>query len=259
MFAHAISSTSADDDHDGQSAAADSCGAGPSRRSPPAISENRVPEIVGLVFGTPVLRHASPPGSAAATPRSARVAGSIALTGLQPDHRRRATSTIADRATIPCRGAAARCRWESRRRSVRPTSTPKKSGGVTPTIVKGTRSTVSVRPIDVGGAAEAPLPEGVADDGDRAVRAAAPPSSASVNVRPENRSHAEHVEEVAARPHAVDELCLAALRQVETLRRTTRRRRRTAAVARGSAPRSDWSMRCAPAGLRRDRKALRDR
>ena len=31
--------------------------------------------------------------------------------------------------------------------NVRPTSTPKKSGGVTPTIVNGTRSTVSDRPI----------------------------------------------------------------------------------------------------------------
>ena len=31
--------------------------------------------------------------------------------------------------------------------NVRPTSTPKKSGGATPTIVNGTRSTVSDRPI----------------------------------------------------------------------------------------------------------------
>ena len=71
---------------------------------------------------------------------------------------------------------------------------------------------------DVCGAVEAPLPEVVADDGDRAVRAATAAIVRRCKRPPEDRGHAEHLEEPAARPDAVDEFGWAARRDVEACR-----------------------------------------
>ena len=86
--------------------------------------------------------------------------------------------------------------------NVRPTSAPKNPAAATPTIVNGTRSTVSERPIDVGGAAEPALPEAVADDGDRPVRPAAAPIVRLGERAAEQRRHAEHVEDSRRSPTA---------------------------------------------------------
>ncbi len=70
-----------------------------------------------------------------------------------------------------------------------------------------------------GASAEAPLPEAVADDGDRAVR----PAAASIVLWREgaaqNRRGAEDVEEPTARPDAVDQFRLTACGEVESGRR----------------------------------------
>ena len=82
-------------------------------------------------------------------------------------------------------------------------------------------------PDDVAGAGEALPPEAMTDDGDRTVRRGA----AVVGGRDHPAAYggdAEHVEEPAADVGAVHEVALAARRQVERLRRTTRTRRRTA-------------------------------
>ena len=100
----------------------------------------------------------------------------------------------------------------------RPTSGPKKSGGMTPTIVNGTRSSVSRRADRVGGSAESTLPERVADDGDRPVGAAAA-AVVGLGERPaDERRDAERVEHAGRRPDAVDEFGDAAIRQIEALR-----------------------------------------
>ena len=68
---------------------------------------------------------------------------------------------------------------------------------------------------DVGRAAEPALPEGVADDRHRAIRAAAAPVVVGRPRPSEDRLNAEHVEIASARPDAVDELGRSALREVE--------------------------------------------
>ena len=68
---------------------------------------------------------------------------------------------------------------------------------------------------DAGFAAEAALPERVADDGDGAIRPAAALVVGGAEGAAEHRRHAEHVEESATRPHALDELGGAAARQIE--------------------------------------------
>jgi hypothetical protein len=72
---------------------------------------------------------------------------------------------------------------------------------------------------DIGASAEAPLPEAVADDGNRTVR----PAAASIVVwrecAPQNCRGAEDLEEPTARPHAVDQFRLNACGEVESGRR----------------------------------------
>src|SRR5262249_15055292 len=62
---------------------------------------------------------------------------------------------------------------------------------------------------------EVALPEPVADDGDGPVRSAAASIVSFPERAPENRRYAEHVEEPPARPDAVDEFRLSALREIE--------------------------------------------
>ena len=92
---------------------------------------------------------------------------------------------------------------------------PKKEGGVTPTIVKGTPFSGEGAAHRVGGPAESALPERVADDGHRTVRPAAPPVVFEREGAPQDRGHPHHVEEGAAREEARDDLGFAALREVE--------------------------------------------
>ena len=92
---------------------------------------------------------------------------------------------------------------------IRPTSAPKNPGGITPTMVNGTRCTVSWRPTTSLGAAEALPPEAMADDGDRAVRRGAAVVGGREHPAADGRD-AEHVEEPAADVCAVDGLGLAA-------------------------------------------------
>ena len=108
-------------------------------------------------------------------------------------------------------------------------------------IVNGIRSIVSVCPIASAVAAEAPLPEAVTDDGDRTVRAAAALVVGFRERAAEHRRHAERVEHPAARPDAVDELRLAALREVEALRAPRERVVEERRGAGGLSPRWDWS------------------
>ncbi len=68
---------------------------------------------------------------------------------------------------------------------------------------------------DVRRAAEAPLPETIADDHDRAVLAASAHVVRLGEGAAENRRHAQHLEETAARHDAVGVVRLAAARQVE--------------------------------------------
>ena len=96
-----------------------------------------------------------------------------------------------------------------------PTVGPKKEGGVTPTIVKGTPFSVEGAAHRVGGPSEAALPERVADDGHRAFPSSAPPVVLEREGAPQDRRHADHVEERAAREEAGDDLGFPALREIE--------------------------------------------
>ena len=99
------------------------------------------------------------------------------------------------------RGSRRSGRAEARHRT-RPTSSPKNSGGRTPTMVNGPLDDQR-RPAMSRLAAEAALPQPVADDRHRTIRSAAGTSSAAVNVRP-NARDAERVEEVAVDEQAID-------------------------------------------------------
>ena len=98
----------------------------------------------------------------------------------------------------------------------RPTSTPKKCGGVTPTMVKGTRSTVSERPMTSA------LPPNRRCQKPWLMTATGPSgpppgwSSADSQGPAEEGRHTENVEHAAARPQAVDELAFTVQGQVET-------------------------------------------
>ena len=107
--------------------------------------------------------------------------------------------------------------------NVRPTSGPKKPGGVTPITVTETRSTLSVQADRVGGAAEPSLPEVVADHGNGTVRAAAAPV-VKIGQRPsEYGRHAERLEHGPARPDPIDEFGFAAGGEIETIVRPRER------------------------------------
>jgi hypothetical protein len=68
---------------------------------------------------------------------------------------------------------------------------------------------------DVGSSAKAPLPEAVADHGDRTVGAAASPVVRRLQGASENRGDAQHLEILAADPDTIHQIGLSALRQVE--------------------------------------------
>src|SRR5204862_7901739 len=70
-----------------------------------------------------------------------------------------------------------------------------------------------------GGSSETPLPQPVADDGDRAVATAATLVVGGAKCPAEERGDTERPEEVAADHEAVDRLRLAVGRQIDALRR----------------------------------------
>ena len=142
------------------------------------------------------------------TPRSAAVAGIDALTGLQPHHHAQPPVRAAiERALL---AADERLRAERDRDVERPADVDAKESRRRDADDRvGDALDRQRLADDVRRARVARLPVAVADDRDRPVGSAA---AAVVRVgerAAENRRHAEHVEEAAARPHAVDVLGLA--------------------------------------------------
>ena len=105
---------------------------------------------------------------------------------------------------------------------VRPTSTPKNPGGVTPTIVNGIRCTVSLAADDVLGGAEVLSPEAMTDDDDRAIRRGAAVVGRCEQA-PAHGAHTEFIKESSTYVCAVDGLCAAATREIEGLGRPRER------------------------------------
>ena len=105
----------------------------------------------------------------------------------------------------------------------RPGSRPKNAGGVTPRIGQRAPVQVDVLPERRRVAAVLALPERVAQE--RARLAAVGLVLHACEAAAQRRTHAEHVEEVAADPQALGVPGLAAARQVESRRSRTRARR----------------------------------
>ena len=85
----------------------------------------------------------------------------------------------------------------------RPTSGPKNGRGVTPMMVNGTRSIVTVRPSTFGSRPKRPLPIGVADDRDGPVSTTATTVVVGVDAPAHDRRDAEQLEEAATDEHAL--------------------------------------------------------
>ena len=118
------------------------------------------------------------------------------------------------RAESPPRTSAS-VRSGTMKSNVRPTSGPKKSGAVTPTIVNGTELRRTRSADGVRGAAELALPVPVADDRDGAVRAAARLVVDLGERATGDNGYAERREKAAVRPETADEARLATRRQIE--------------------------------------------
>ena len=97
----------------------------------------------------------------------------------------------------------------------RPATGPWNPAGSTPTIVNGTRSTLSVASNDICLATEPPLPEAVADHRHRSCRTAAALIVSVGEVRPRIAGTPQRFKETAARPQAIDQLGFTARGQVE--------------------------------------------
>ena len=134
-------------------------------------------------------RRLSRPRISGCIARSAAVAESIDWPGLSRNMAVNISARMVERARAPrITGSAPSGRATS---NGWPTSTPKNSGGVTPTIVQRHAVDRQRRADHVRGAAESPLPEPIADDRDRAVRAAALHVVGGREHAAEQRGHAE--------------------------------------------------------------------
>ena len=99
--------------------------------------------------------------------------------------------------------------------TVRPTSTPEKRGGVTPTMVNGTPSRAQGATDRVSFPAKSALPEAVADDRHGAVGTTAGTVIGSRERPAEQRRNAERLEIRSADPHTRGHLRLTSRRQIE--------------------------------------------